>query len=357
MLRLKDVRVNLGDFQLKNITLNVKSGEYMVLLGPTGTGKTVLLETISGIHPVGSGSIFIHGRDATHLPPEKRNLGVVYQDYALFPHLTVRKNIAFGLGFKGIRGDDAERAVNKIAGFLDIRSILERHPDNLSGGERQRVALARALVLDPYVLLLDEPLSALDRLTRDRLKRELKRIHQETGVTILHITHDLSEAFFLADHLAVMRDGEILQVGSPEAVLKSPANRTVAQLLGIENLIPGKIGPDGKFVSALGLVDIPISSGASIKDDDEEVYLTIPAWCVELLPVGDGERYAWKGKMKVIDIDFMDAVVELELAHPGGLRLRTCLSRRELGHMVVTVQIGAEVTVGILKEGACCVPR
>jgi molybdate/tungstate transport system ATP-binding protein len=350
VLRLRDVSVPLGDFRLREISLHVRDGEYMVLLGPTGTGKTVLLETIAGMHRIKSGSIFIHGRDATNLPPEKRNLGVVYQDYALFPHLTVRKNIAFGLQMKGKRGSKIVEAVEEMADFLDIGEILERRPANLSGGERQRVALARALVLEPYVLLLDEPLSALDRSTRDRLRRELKRIHRKFGITIVHITHDLTEAFFLADHLAVMKDGSILQQDTPENVLKRPVNRVVAELLGIENLIAGAIGENGGCVTSLGPLNIPIASSTSMKSP-AGFCLTIPGWCVEVLPGKDSSQYAWMGSMTITGINTMEGQVELELVHTSGEHLRTSLSRREAGALPNSLEKGTEVPVAIQRDG------
>jgi len=355
VLRLQEIWVTLGDFRLKDISLHVKNGEYMVLLGPTGTGKTVLLETIAGMHRIERGSISIRGRDATRLPPEKRNLGVVYQDYALFPHLTVRKNIAFGLHLRGKPARKTGEAVERMADFLDISTILDRRPGNLSGGERQRVALARALVLKPYALLLDEPLSALDRSTRDRLRRELKRIHQEIGVTIVHITHDLTEAFFLADHLAVMKDGSILQQGTPENVLKRPRNRAVAELLGIENLIPGAIGENGGFITPLGRVDISIPSSVSLKSAGD-CFLTVPGWCVEVLPGKAGDHYAWKGNMKVAGIHGMDGQVELDLVHFSGEHLRTFLSRREAGALPISLEKGREVPVGIQRDGVYWVP-
>jgi ABC-type sugar transport system ATPase subunit len=355
MLRLRDIRLTLGGFSLKEISLQVKEGECMVLLGPTGTGKTVLLETIAGMHRIESGSIFIRGREVTRLPPEKRNLGVVYQDYALFPHLTVRRNIAFGLQLRGEPRSRVSKAVEEMGDFLDIGSILDRRPGNLSGGERQRVALARALVLEPYVLLLDEPLSALDRSTRDRLRRELKRIHREIGVTILHITHDLTEAFFLADHLAVMQDGTILQQDTPENVLKRPRNRAVAELLGIENLIPGKIGEDGGFTTRLGPVDISIPSSVSVKTAGD-CLLTVPGWCVEVFPGKAGIHYAWKGNMKVAGIHGMDGQIEVDLVHSSGEHLRTFLSRREAGALPVSLEKGRDVPVAILRDGVYWVP-
>lgn len=327
----------------------------MVLLGPTGTGKTVLLETIAGMHSIESGSIYIQGRDVTRLPPEKRNLGVVYQDYALFPHLTVQKNIAFGLQLRGLPGRKSRETVKKIADFLGMGAVLDRRPGNLSGGERQRVALARALVLDPYVLLLDEPLSALDRSTRDRLRRELKRIHREIGVTIVHITHDLTEAFFLADHVAIMKDGSILQQGIPEQVLKRPADRAVAELLGIENLLPGTVGKSGELITGLGALS-PSTPGSDRMKSGNKFYVTVPGWCVELLPDPDDWRYMWRGNVFVEAVNFMDGLVELEFVHGGGEHIRTRLSRREMGNMPVSIEIGAELPVGILKEGVYCIP-
>lgn len=327
----------------------------MVLLGPTGTGKTVLLETIVGMYRIEQGSIFIHGRDVTRLPPEKRNLGVVYQDYALFPHLTVCKNIAFGLQLRGEPREKTGEAVKKMADFLDISAILDRRPGSLSGGEKQRAALARALVLKPYALLLDEPLSALDRSMRHRLRRELKRIHREIGVTIVHITHDLTEAFSLADHLAVMKNGVIVQQNTPENVLKRPKNRWVAELIGIENLIPCTIAENGKLLTRLGIVYLSILPHDVMKKGGK-FYLTIPGWCVEMFPEADEDRYAWKGNMTVAAVNSMDGLVELELVHAEGERIRTRLSRREIGNMRVSVEAGAEVPVGILKDGIYCIP-
>ena len=353
MLRVQEVQVTLGSFRLKEISLHIGKGKYTVLLGPTGTGKTVLLETIAGMHRVEHGSIFLQGKNITRLPPEKRNLGVVYQDYALFPHLTVRRNIAFGLQLRERRGAKTMQLVEKMADFMDIRAILDRRPGNLSGGERQRVALARALVLEPYVLLLDEPLSALDRSTRDRLRRELKRIHREIGVTIVHITHDLTEAFFLADYMAVMQEGSILQEGLPENILQHPADRAVAELLGIENLISGTVGGHGGFLTSLGNVSLPRPGFESVQGG-RKILLTIPGWCLEVNPRKQKDRYAWRGKMTLTAVNFMGGLVELDLAHAGGERLRTQLSRREMGDIGVSFEVGRELPVGILKEGVYC---
>ncbi len=356
MLRLENIDVKLGAFRLRNISLHVESGAYLALLGPTGTGKTVLLETIAGLHRPTGGRTWINGKDASRWPPEKRHLGVVYQDYALFPHLTVQDNIAFGLRLKKKARGEIKKTVEEMAGFLEIGHLLKRRPGRLSGGEQQRVALARALVLKPYVLLLDEPLSALDRFTRSRLRRELKRIHRELGVTIFHITHDLSEAFFLADQLVVMKDGSILQEDRPEIVLRRPQNRTVAELLGIENFILGT--KEGKECeSGLGALDIVKYHSREADETAGAVYFSVPGWCVEVFPEKRENRYAWKGEMRLAAMNSMNGHVELDLMYASGEELRTSLSRREIGNLPVSIAAGASVPVGILREGVYWFPR
>jgi len=356
LLRLENICLKLGAFQLLKVSLEVRQGEYAVLLGPTGTGKTVLLETIAGIHMPEQGRIFLNDRDATPLAPEYRNLGVVYQDYALFPHLTVFGNIAFGLRLKDEVGNGVRYAVEKMARFLEITHLLNRRSRHLSGGERQRVALARALVLKPHMLLLDEPLSALDRSTRDRLRRELKRIHEEIGVAILHITHDLSEAFFLADRLLVMKQGAILQEGRPEEVLKRPENRFVAELLGIENFIPAEVGEGGQaFLDGMGSVDTTVFS-PNPAEKFKRIYLTVPGWAIELFPERKNNIYLWHGKMTIVNLNHADGYIEVELEHKSKVRLRTSLSRREAAKLPVRLEPGTAVETGLIRDGLHWVP-
>jgi ABC-type Fe3+/spermidine/putrescine transport system ATPase subunit len=356
MLRLEGICLRLGEFRLHDIYLHVKAGTYLMLLGSTGTGKTVLLETIAGVHKPSSGAIHIKGRDATHLSPEKRHLGIVYQDYALFPHLTVFQNIAFGLRLRGITDRKIKGAVEEMASFLEISPLLKRPPGRLSGGERQRVALARALVMEPYVLLLDEPMSALDRVTRSRIQNELKRIHTQLGVTIVHITHDLAEAFFLADHLAVMKDGRILQEGTLQEVCRRPNDRSVAELVGIENLIPATV-EDTRLVTMLGDVDLHrLSAG---RDDlPNRICLTLPGWSIELFPSGKPQDYVWQGKLSISGVYSMNGtgMVEVTLVHNSGASLKTYLSRREAKAMSALLKIGATVPVGFLGHGVHWVP-
>jgi len=355
MLQLQDISLHLGRFSLQRVNLNVRAGQYRVLLGPTGTGKTVLLETIAGLHRPAQGRIILDGREVTTLAPEDRHLGVVYQDYALFPHLSVFNNIAFGLRLKGVRGKNLRNAVHDISGFLDIDHILERTPVHLSGGERQRVALARVLVLKPLMLLLDEPLSAVDRLTRDRLQKELKRIHHELGLTILHITHDLSEAFRLADRLTIMKNGAVVQEGTPEQISAHPGSRFAAQLLGIENFIPARVEEEKRlFLEGLGQVDPHILS--SWPSGHNQIFVTIPGWAVEFAGIRDAGKYWWRGSMQIATVIQTSTNIEVHLRGENGLGLRTVFSRREAAQLPFALVPGRSAEVGLSKKGIHWVP-
>ncbi len=240
-LQIQDLYVDLGEFRLQDITLDVAAGEYFVILGPTGAGKTILLETIAGLYEADRGQIFVKARDVTSLRPEEREIGFVYQDYALFPHLNVAENIAFGLTLRKVPRATIEERVKTMSEMLRIDHLLHRNPKTLSGGEQQRVALARALVVEPRLLLLDEPLSALDPETREGLQRELASVHQELGTTILHVTHDFEEAVALGDRIAVMHEGQIVQVGTPEDIFQRPTSEFVARFVGMRNIFQGRI--------------------------------------------------------------------------------------------------------------------
>jgi len=239
MLKILNVTKDLGQFVAKNITLEIKKGEYLVIIGPTGAGKTILLETIAGIYSPDEGKIYIDDQDVTDLPPRERHVCMVYQDYMLFPHLNIRENIGFGLRSRKLPREEIDKKVEEIAEFLAISHLLHRKPDTLSGGEQQRTAIARALVMDPVVLLLDEPLSALDGRTRDKLRKELKRLHAHYKITVLHVTHNFEEVFSLADRVAVMNDGLIAQIGNPEDVFRKPNSEFIADFVGVENLFSG----------------------------------------------------------------------------------------------------------------------
>ncbi len=218
MLRIKSLSITLGEFSVRDVSLEIQPGEYFIILGPTGAGKTVLLETIAGIHTPDTGGIFLNDREITSTEPRSRNIGMVYQDYMLFPHITVEENIAFGLRQKKIPPCEQHAIVEDMCTLLELHHLSGRYPGSLSGGEQQRVALARALVLKPEILLLDEPMSALDGRTRERMRRELSRIRKLTGTTIIQITHHFEDVFALANRITIMREGEIVQVGETSEV-------------------------------------------------------------------------------------------------------------------------------------------
>ncbi len=228
MISLRDLKVDLGSFVLRDIDLDIDDGEYFILLGPTGAGKTVLLEAIAGLYPLMCGSISIGGTDITRLAPERRGISIVYQDQMLFPHMSVAKNIAFGLKTEKGPKQRVQQRVEDIAALLGVTHLLQRNPTTLSGGEKQKVALARALVTQPAVLLLDEPLSALDPHSRETMQLQLADLHRRLDVTMVHVTHDFEEAVALGDRVAVLNEGQIAQVGTPRDVLRRPASPFVA---------------------------------------------------------------------------------------------------------------------------------
>jgi ABC-type sugar transport system ATPase subunit len=237
MIEIHNLRVRLGKFTLRDVNLQIREGEYFVILGPTGAGKTVILEAIAGLCRIRQGEIYIGGENATNMPPERRRIAYVPQDYALFPFLNVRENIRFGLKKSEADWEEVNRRIDKLAHLLGISHLLDRQVGNLSGGEKQRVSLARALATSPRILLLDEPLSSLDVSTAKYLRLELRRFHDELGITTIHVTHNLMEAEELADRIAIIDGGNLEQVGTREEIFLSPCNETVSNFIGTPNIL------------------------------------------------------------------------------------------------------------------------
>lgn len=240
MIKLKNLSLQLGNFALKDVNLTIGDGEYFVILGPTGAGKTVLIECIAGLHRIRCGEIWVDETDITHLSPEERNLGYVPQDYVLFPFLSVYENIAFGIKKSEQSKTERQERVSKLANLLAISNLLDRNVYSLSGGEKQRVALARALAPSPKILLLDEPLSSLDLQTSKYLRMELRRIHRELGVTTLHITHNQVEAEEIADRIAIINSGRLEQIGRPQEIFFYPESQIVSDFIGALNILDCK---------------------------------------------------------------------------------------------------------------------
>jgi putative spermidine/putrescine transport system ATP-binding protein len=238
-LHLRGLTKRYGDvIAANNVDLEVKPGELLTLLGPSGSGKTTLLMMLAGFTEPSEGAILVDGKDVSALPPHRRNIGVVFQHYALFPHMTVAENIAFPLQMRGMRADEIARKVRSALDLVQMPQMASRFPTQLSGGQQQRVAFARAIVFDPPVLLLDEPLGALDRKLRDAMQIELKQLHTRLGLTMIYVTHDQGEALALSDRIAVVEAGRIAQLGTPRELYETPRTSFVADFLGESNFIP-----------------------------------------------------------------------------------------------------------------------
>jgi putative spermidine/putrescine transport system ATP-binding protein len=256
---------------VNNVDLEVFRGEFFTMLGPSGSGKTTLLRVIAGFEVPDAGSIWLRGVDVTGAPPYQRNVNTVFQDYALFPHFTVSQNVAYGLRVRHTPKDELKNRVEAALEMVQMTSFAERRPAQLSGGQRQRVALARAIVNEPQVLLLDEPLGALDLKLRQEMQVELKRIQRQIGITFIYVTHDQEEALTMSDRLAVFRDGQIEQVGPPTEVYEKPATEFVASFVGTSNVIDT---PEGRAVlrpEKIEISDSPVEGHPNVAGRVEDV--------------------------------------------------------------------------------------
>jgi len=311
LIELRGVTKRFGEFTIRNVDLKVEEGEYFIIMGPTGSGKTLLLQLIAGIYRPDRGRIIIGGEDVTDKPPERRGVGYVPQNYALFRNMSVYDNIAYGLRVRGLRGWEVKRRVEEVAEVLDIKHLLKREVHGLSGGEQQRIALARALVVGFKVMLLDEPLSALDPYTSKRLRGFLREVHERFSSTTIHVTHDFDEAYELGDRVAVMRSGEIEQVGKPSEVVESPLSLFVAEFVGWDNIFKGKAEKGAVKVYGLGVLGNLLGHWAG----GSEVYVAFRAEDVEVtndegLAMGVVESVSVRGLLCEASIRVGDLVVK-----------------------------------------------
>lgn len=327
---------------LDQVSLGVREGEIFGLLGPSGCGKTTLLRIAGGFCNPSAGSIHLGGEDITHLPPEKRPVNTVFQNYALFPHLTVWDNIAFGLRMAKRPRRMIETAVNQMLALIQMEDHAQKRPDEISGGQRQRVAIGRALVNEPKVLLLDEPLAALDLKLRQRMLGELSRIHEEVGTTFLFVTHDQSEAMSLCDRIAVMNNGQVEQVGTPEEIYSAPATSFVASFIGDTNFLPGEIAAIGSNgiatikIAGWPEVLVPLSAHpslggrvlfglrpervtlGSLKPDPTNGQISVEGEVVDVTFLGSSSRYLLKvGEILLASLELHDKQHDLSTLSRG----------------------------------------
>lgn len=332
MIELQNVSVRLPGFSLEDVSLSIPDASFFALLGPTGAGKSLLLEVMAGLLPVDNGKVMLDGKDITGLSPEKRGFGIVYQDCALFPHLSVQKNILYGLKYHGVPENAGRERLAYLAGRLRIAHLLERGVANLSGGEQQRVALARALIVEPRVLLLDEPLSALDPAFRQDVQKMLRSLHEELSVTFFMVTHDFDDVLFLADRAAVIRQGRIMQEGPTREVFDHPKSRFVAGFVGMKNVFAVEARGGIARIGELEL-SVPGMNG-------EVSHLAVRPENVLLRALGGGGASPNTFTARVLDIHPCGFSVEAEVECRGAV-FRAVVSRRR------AAKIGLEPGVAV----------
>ena len=344
----------LGELQLRGISraygahtalhpldLTIRGGEFVALLGPSGCGKTTALNSLAGLLPLTAGEIVLDGRRIDTLPPEKRGFGMVFQNYALFPHLTVRANIAFGLKMRGVGKGETVRRVDAVLALVHLTEQAHKHPGQLSGGQQQRVAIARAIVMEPPLVLMDEPLSNLDAALRLEMRSEIRRIHQEFGLTTLYVTHDQEEALSLADRLVVLHEGRVSQIGTPADLYEHPANTHVAAFMGYRNLLPLTVtqaDPQGAAASGRGLTVRGAGVGAEQLTSGQPVIVAIRP---EDLRIAESDEQAL-GEAVAEVVEYHGRVLHVEAVTREGDRIHLKSSGQVRPGDVLSVAVDAE---------------
>lgn len=302
-LELKGISKNYGKvIAVDDLILNVKVGEFMTLLGPSGCGKTTVLRSILGLEKPDKGDIIIKGKLVNDVPTYKRNIGLVFQNYALFPHMTIFENLAFGLKIRRVPTKEIKDRVRKYLELIQLPEIQDRYPHQLSGGQQQRVALIRSVIIEPALLLLDEPLSNLDLKLRVQMRVELTRIQKELGITTIYVTHDQNEAMSMSDRIAVMDGGKIKQVGTPREIYDHPQNRFVAEFIGESNIFNGKvIKKDESEINIKTEEGLVLTALLSEKDTPESICLSVRPESIKLSNESYSTKNVFKGTVEAVE--------------------------------------------------------
>jgi len=312
-LRLERIVKRYGKVKaVDDLSLEVLEGELLTLLGPSGCGKTTVLRCVSGFVRPDSGEIYLEDRKVTEIPPEKRGIGLVFQNYALWPHMTVFQNLAFGLEIKKLSKSLIREKVNRALALVQLEGFEDRFPRQLSGGQQQRVALSRALVLEPNVLLLDEPLSNLDALLREQMRFEIAQIHKQSGITTIYVTHDQTEAMVISDRIAVLDKGRIMQLGTPLEIYSKPANKFVAGFMGTTNFLHGKVAKIDKEYAVVTTEDgLTITGRGHDIEKGAEVDVAIRPESIKFLSPAEAMDYAREPNVFEVEVARASYVGEL----------------------------------------------
>ena len=362
-VRIEDAVKYFGSVHaVDHISLDIEPGEIFFLLGPSGCGKTTLLRTIAGFHQIDSGRIFIGGRDVTGLPPHKRDTGMVFQSYALWPHMTVAENVAFGLDVRRVPKAEIARRVAEALEAVHMSDRASYKPNMLSGGQQQRVALARALVVEPQCLLLDEPLSNLDAKLRIEMRAEIRRICKTRGLTAIYVTHDQKEALSIADRLAILNSGHVEQTGSPIEVYRRPKNRFVAGFIGEANFIEGTVKEirDGAIFAETKIGTV-VADAACMAEPGHLKPWTSVTLCVRpeaarIVPAGENGENVFKASVARLSYQGDVAQTALAIAPTAGRDNPLPFSSVELGSVAGLAQAGAEVAVHFPRSQVAVLP-
>jgi ABC-type Fe3+/spermidine/putrescine transport system ATPase subunit len=320
VLELQGLAKRFGQvLAVDHVDLAVSDGESIALLGPSGSGKSTMLGLIAGFHAPSAGRVLLRGQDISRLPPAARNIGVVFQHYALFPHLTVEDNVAYGLKMRGWKRPDRRRRAAEMLEIVGLGGYGARMPRQLSGGQQQRVALARALAFEPSVLLLDEPLGALDREIRFQMQSEIRRVHRELGTTMIHVTHDKEEALALGDRIVIMRDGKLVSAATPQQLFASPGTAFVASFFCSYNMIPAEVLTSDSSVFVLVDQRQVVLAGTSFPPGTASGALAIPPTALRLGRAPGADHFELE--VEVADVLYLGDLTEVTGRHRGGVTI------------------------------------